>query len=71
MIWEKDKLTSLLDGTIVEIKTTGNYIPQLFGKEQRITLNLAVGGLFFQNLDPATIEPGEFQIDWVKVFTSN
>jgi len=71
MIWEQSKLTSVLDGTIVEIKTSGGYIPQLFGNEHRITLNVAVGGLFFQNLDPATIENGTMEVDWVKVFTSN
>ncbi len=71
MIWEQSKLTSILDGTVVEIKTSGGYIPQLFGKQERITLNLAVGGWFFNNLDPATIETGTMQVDWVKVFTSN
>jgi beta-glucanase (GH16 family) len=71
MIWEQSKLTSILDGTVVEIKTSGGYIPQLFGKQQRITFNLAVGGWFFNNLNPATIETGTMQVDWVKVFTSN
>jgi beta-glucanase (GH16 family) len=71
MIWEKNKLTSILDGTIVEVKTSGGYIPQMFGKEQRITLNLAVGGAFFGSIDPSQIEGGELHVDWVKVFTSN
>lgn len=71
MIWEKNQLTSILDGTIVEVKTSGGYIPSLFGKEEKIVLNLAVGGLFFNNLDPALIETGALSIDWVKVFTSN
>jgi beta-glucanase (GH16 family) len=71
MIWSKNSLTSILDGTIVEVKTSGGYIPQMFGKQQRITLNLAVGGLFFSNLDPSKIENGTLEVDWVKVFTSN
>jgi beta-glucanase (GH16 family) len=71
LIWEQSRLVSILDGTIVEIKTTGNYIPQLFGKEQKIVLNLAVGGLFFNNLDPATVQPGTMQVDWVKVFVTD
>jgi beta-glucanase (GH16 family) len=71
MIWEKNKLTSILDGTIVEVKTSGGYIPQMFGKEQRITLNVAVGGDFFSGVDPSKIEGGAMQVDWVKVFTSN
>lgn len=71
MIWEQNQLTSILDGTVVEIKTSGGYIPSLFGKEEKVVLNLAVGGLFFSNLNPALIETGSLSIDWVKVFTSN
>ncbi|GEO03501.1 glycosyl hydrolase family 16 [Adhaeribacter aerolatus] len=70
LIWEKDKLTSYLDSKLVEEKTSGGYIPSLFGKSERITLNLAVGGGFFNNLDPAQIKTGTFYIDWVKVFTA-
>jgi beta-glucanase (GH16 family) len=72
MIWEQNQLTAILDGTIVEIKTTGGYIPSLFGKTERITLNLAVGGNFFgKAFDPSKIQTGSVAIDWVKVFTSN
>jgi beta-glucanase (GH16 family) len=71
MIWEQTKLTSILDGTVVEVKTSGGYIPELFGKQERITLNLAVGGAFFSRLDPSKIQTGTMQVDWVKVFTSN
>lgn len=71
LIWEQSKLTSLLDGKVVEVKTSGGYIPQLFGKQQRVTLNVAVGGWFFNNLNPTTIEDGTMAVDWVKVFTSN
>ncbi len=71
LIWEESKLTSILDGTIVEVKTSGGYIQQLFGKQQRVTLNVAVGGWFFNNLDPSTIEEGTMMVDWVRVYTSN
>ncbi len=70
MIWSQNNLTSLFDGNIVETKT-GGYIPNLFGKTERITLNLAVGGNYFSNFDPAQIETGTMYIDYVKVFTSN
>jgi hypothetical protein len=40
----------------------------MFRKRQRITLNLAVGGLFCPNLDPSLIAPGTLHADWVKVF---
>jgi len=70
MVWEQNQLTSYLDGQIVEVKTSGGYIPSLFGKTERITLNVAVGGNFFTNFDPSQISPGTMYVDWVKVFTS-
>jgi hypothetical protein len=68
MIWSQNSLTSLLDGQVVETKT-GGYIPNLFGKTERIVLNLAVGGDFFTNLDLAQIVTGSMYVDYVKVFT--
>ena len=70
MIWSQNSLTSLLDGQVVETKT-GSYIPNLFGKTERIVLNLAVGGNFFTNLNPAQIVTGSMYVDYVKVFTGN
>jgi beta-glucanase (GH16 family) len=70
MIWSQNSLTSLLDGNVIETKT-GGYIPNLFGKTERIVLNLAVGGNFFSNLNPAQITTGSMYVDFVKVFTSN
>ena len=70
MIWAQNTLTSYFDGQLVETKS-GGYIPNIFGKAERITLNLAVGGNFFTNLDPAQIQTGTMYVDYVKVFTSN
>lgn len=70
MVWEQNQLTSYLDGKVVEVKTSGGYIPSLFGKTERITLNVAVGGNFFTNFNPASIQMGTMYVDWVKVFTS-
>ena len=70
MVWAQNQLTSYLDGKVVEVKTTGGYIPDLFGKTERITLNVAVGGNFFTNFDPSQIQTGSMKVDWVKVFTS-
>ncbi|QEC69612.1 glycoside hydrolase family 16 protein [Panacibacter ginsenosidivorans] len=70
MIWSQNSLTSLFDGNVVETKT-GSYVPNLFGKTERITLNLAVGGNFFTNFNPALIATGSMYVDYVKVFTSN
>lgn len=69
MIWSQSSLTSLFDGSVVEIKT-GSYVPNLFGKTERVVLNLAVGGGFFSNLDPSKIVTGSMYVDFVKVFTS-
>ena len=70
MIWSQNSLTSLFDGNVIETKT-GSYIPNLFGKTERVTLNLAVGGNFFTNFNPSQIQTGSMYIDYVKVFTSN
>ena len=71
LIWQKNSLTYLLDGQVVDTKT-GGYVSNLFGKQEKITLNLAVGGLFFGNPPPTagSIVTGTMQVDWVKVFVS-
>ncbi|HEX5654105.1 MAG TPA: glycoside hydrolase family 16 protein [Chitinophagaceae bacterium] len=69
VIWTKNSLTYLLDGQVV-VTRSGGYIPNFYRKSQRVTLNLAVGGAFFGNPDPASIQTGTMQVDWVKVFAS-
>lgn len=68
VIWTRDALTFLFDGQVVDVKS-GGYVPNLFGRSQRIVLNVAVGGVFFSNLDPARITPGTMEVDWVRVHT--
>ena len=68
VIWGKDNLTYLLDGQVVDVKS-GGFVSSMFRKQQRVTLNLAVGGSFFPNLNPSLIQPGVLQVDWVKVFS--
>jgi beta-glucanase (GH16 family) len=68
MIWSQNSLQFYFDGVLVKTNS-GGYVPDLFGKTERITLNLAVGGLFFSNLNPALIQTGTMYVDWVKVFT--
>jgi beta-glucanase (GH16 family) len=70
LIWSQSSLTFLLDGQVVDTKT-GTYVTNLFGKKEKVVLNLAAGGLFFSNLDPSQIQPGTLQVDWVKIFKSN
>ena len=69
MIWSQTDLKYYFDGVLVKTNS-GSYVPSLFGKTERITLNLAVGGLFFSNLNPSLIQTGTMYVDWVKVFTS-
>ncbi|ABG58258.1 b-glycosidase, glycoside hydrolase family 16 protein [Cytophaga hutchinsonii ATCC 33406] len=75
VIWEETKLTFMLDGKIIRTLTNaaspGNYIDEMFGKDQNIALNLAVGGDYFNNPSPSTIETGSMYVDWVRVFTGN
>jgi beta-glucanase (GH16 family) len=69
VIWEQTKLTYMLDGVIVSTKT-GTYIPSMFGKTQKITLNLAVGGDYFGNPPASSIVTGTMYVDWVKASSS-
>jgi len=69
LVWTQSALNFYFDGVLVKTNS-GGYVPSLFGKSEKITLNLAVGGLFFSNLDPSLIQPSTMFVDWVKVFTS-
>ncbi|MCC3152801.1 glycoside hydrolase family 16 protein [Hymenobacter sp. BT770] len=75
LVWTKQSLTFLLDGQVVDVKT-GGYVPDLYAKLERITLNQAVGGDFFYK-DSAIPTPsqiplnegeGVMLVDWVKVY---
>jgi beta-glucanase (GH16 family) len=70
VIWEKNALTFYLDGVPVDQKA-GGYVPEFFGKQEKIVLNLAVGGNFFSRLITRNIVTGTMQVDWVKVLTQN
>jgi beta-glucanase (GH16 family) len=70
LVWERNSLKFYFDGQLVDTKT-GGYVSSLFGKKEKLVLNVAVGGVFFYNLNPALIVPGTMEVDWVKVFTSN
>ena len=70
MIWSQNSLQFYFDGQLIKTNS-GGYVPSLFGKTERITLNLAVGGNFFSNFNPSLIQTGSMYVDWVKVFRSN
>jgi hypothetical protein len=52
---------------LVDTKT-GGYVAELFGKQEKIVLNLAVGGNFFSRLITRNIVTGTMEIDWVRVY---
>jgi len=68
--WTQNSINYYLDGQLVETKTAGGYVPSLFGKPQKISLSLPIGGLFYTNLVPANIQVGSMTVSYVKVFTS-
>jgi beta-glucanase (GH16 family) len=67
LVWEQSSLNFYLDGQLVDTKT-GGYVADLFGKQEKLVLNLAVGGRFFTRLITRNIVPGTLQIDWVRVY---
>ncbi|MFI5163114.1 MAG: family 16 glycosylhydrolase [Sphingobacteriales bacterium] len=71
MEWTQNALTTYLDGKLVETKTKGGQIANLFGKPQQLSLSLPIGGEFYNNLNVANIKVGTMYVDYVKVFTSN
>jgi beta-glucanase (GH16 family) len=70
VVWSKTSLTFSLDGVVVKTNTGGS-VSKLFGKQEKLVLNLAVGGLFFNPFDPSQVQTGTLQVDWVKVFKKN
>ena len=75
VVWEATKLSFYLDGNLVDTKSSasigGSYVSSLFGKSEKIVLNLAVGGNFFSRLITKNIVPGTMEVDWVQVYRSN
>jgi beta-glucanase (GH16 family) len=67
MEWTKNSLNFYLDGKLVEQKTSGGYITNLFDKSQRIFLYMVVSS---ELLKRPQIQPGTVSVDWIKVFTS-
>lgn len=72
LIWGIDYIEILFDGKLLKRyeATSFNYISELADKKQKITLNTAVGGLFFPaGTDSATfVDKATMQIDWVMVY---
>lgn len=69
--WTQSSINSYLDGKLVETKTKGGQVSNLFGKPQQISISLPIGGEFYNDLKVANIQGGTMYVDYVKVFTSN
>lgn len=67
MEWSKNALNYYLDGNLVEQKTSGGYIPELFSKTQHLYLYLVMSS---DLLTRPQIKTGTMFIDWIKVYTS-
>lgn len=74
MVWSQNSFVVSLDG--VEIHTFSSsefqYVDDLYNKNEKVVLNLAVGGAFFNgmSLNPADIPDKSYLIvDWVKIYT--
>jgi len=68
--WTQNSINYYLDGKLVETKTAGGDVPQLFNKQETIALSLPIGGLYYNNFNPANIQLGTMHVTYVKVFTS-
>ncbi|MDB5133309.1 MAG: glycoside hydrolase family 16 protein [Mucilaginibacter sp.] len=68
--WTQNALNYYLDGQLVETKTAGGYVGGMFGKVQNLSLNLLIGGSYYNNIAPADVQTGTMYVDYVKVFTS-
>ena len=74
--WTANSVTWSVDGTAYEIQTswtssTGNPYPFPFNQPFFLLMNLATGGDYVGNPDPASIDaslPNEMQVDYVRVY---
>ncbi len=73
VVWSQNSLVFSLDGVEVRTISSDNfpYVRELYTKNQQIVLNLAVGGIIFDddNLNLANIpDISYFIVDWVRVY---
>ncbi|MFY0671934.1 MAG: glycoside hydrolase family 16 protein [Bacteroidia bacterium] len=71
MIWKSDSIQIILDDELLHTyaANSDNNVDKMFGKEHRIVLNTAVGGLFFNYGNSESFaEQSTYEIDWVRVY---
>ena len=71
MIWRENSIDILFDEELIHTYTANsdNNISSLFGKEQKIVLNTAVGGFFFPDQNSSNYaDSASMEVDWVRVY---
>jgi len=73
MIWSQNSLVISLDGVVIRTLASSEfqYVSNLFNKNEKVVLNLAVGGAFFNgmNINVADIPDKSYLVvDWVKIY---
>ena len=71
MIWKSNSIDILFDGTLLHTYEANdkNNIANLFGKKQKVVLNVAVGGLFFSDRNSDNYaDSASMEVDWVRVY---
>ncbi len=70
--WNTNSISWSVDGRLYETQTnwsTANAAyPAPFNQPFYLILNLAVGGIYGGNPDASTVFPGEFQVDYIRVY---
>ncbi|NKI32977.1 glycoside hydrolase family 16 protein [Croceivirga thetidis] len=72
MIWKADSISILFDGKLLHTYQANqeNYVAEFFDKKQKVVLNIAVGGWFFEDQNSANYaDSAIMQVDWVRVFS--
>lgn len=71
MIWRAASIDIIFDGQLLHHYTanSGNNIANMLGKKQKVVLNTAVGGWFFQDQNSANYaDSSQMEVDWVRVY---
>lgn len=73
VVWSQNNLVVSLDGVEIQNFTNSEYvyIDDLFNKNEKVVLNMAVGGVFFNgmNINVADIPDKSYLVvDWVKIY---
>jgi len=72
MVWGSNFIEIYFDGQLMHtyVANRDNQVANLFGKKEKLVLNTAVGGLFFQDRNSANYANNALmQVDWVRVYS--